>query len=727
MSKELTATIEVEEVENEIIVSEDEVQVVFTSDHSRATNRDLPNQHPIKAIDGLEEKLGTIEADIKLAKENKITNIKTINGQSLVGEGNIILGAGGSVMFSSYPAKFKGKRLSILGDSISTFGTPNQANATGTWNYPGNRCRYPQANLFTEVDYMYWKILLDKTGMEFGINESWAGSRVANTQATDSGDLGPNRCIASKTRIQHLGNNGTPNVIIVYGGTNDIAGSTLGTFNPEAPIKFATLTTTPPSNPASLTDDQIDDLDVSTFANAYVAMLVRLQRYYPEAIIVCLTPNYCKSYYGTNYVKMKNYVNCMIDICDFFGVEYIDLRKVGIGLMDMAGDTYTEALPDGIHPGIKGHKLIAEYVFNVLDSHYFIPESTAVNIPESGGSGGGEDEVPDGSQTTITRTTTNSHAQSIPANATATTNLAEVLELEADYHSSTGWAGNASTASSITFPVIEGDKIKANSFGPSSENGHTQSGIRVTFFKGDTVVISKSPSDILSEYTTYGYITVPSGADAVNVPFWTGSTKDNECYLLTMTDLSAGGTSSGGTTTEPEPETPSGGTTTDDGITWYTSEIEDNGGASSIKGGNIAVATGYGWAQVEAFQALIRNKNINAVKFVSTESSGVVTIGKTPSEKATTGTLLATKSWNSSNKDSNGLVTVILDETIKITGTEFIVFSYGQYGTPFRYKSSSTAVHGFYGRVPQVPTGGSGTAWSDATSYTLGVDYGYKE
>ena len=69
MSKELTATIEVEEVEDEIVVSEDEVHVVFTSDHSRATNRDLPNQHPIKAIDGLEEKLGTIEADIKLAKE----------------------------------------------------------------------------------------------------------------------------------------------------------------------------------------------------------------------------------------------------------------------------------------------------------------------------------------------------------------------------------------------------------------------------------------------------------------------------------------------------------------------------------------------------------------------------------------------------------------------------------------------------------------------------------
>lgn len=712
MSKEIIATVDVEEVEEEITVTADEIKVVFTSDHSRSSNRDLPNQHPIKAINGLEEKLGTLDADIKLAKENKITNLKTINGQSLIGEGNIVLGAGGSVVVSSYPAKFKGKRLSILGDSISTFGTPDQSNATGTWNYPGNRCRYPQSNLFTEVDYMYWKILIDKTGMELGINESWAGSRVANTQTSDSGDLGPNRCISSKTRIQHLGENGTPDVIVVYGGTNDIAGSTLGTFNPESPVEFATLTTTPPSNPASLTDEQIDDLDVSTFANAYVAMLIRLQRYYPEAIIVCLTPNYCKSYYGSNYVKMKNFVDCMIEICDFFGVEYIDLRKVGIGLMDMTADTYTSALPDGIHPGIKGHKLIAEYLFNVLDSHYFIPENTAVNIPD----GGAEDEVPD-SSTTITRTTTNSHAQSIPANATADTNLAEVLTLEADYHSSTGWIGNGDTASSITFPVVEGDKIVANSFGGPSENGHTQSGIRVTFFKGDTVVVSKAPAEILSEYTTYGYITVPSGVDAVNVPFWTGSTVENECYLITMNDLSVGG-STGDDSTDDE--------TTEDGVTWYTSEINDHGGPSGFIGGNIAVSTGYGWAQVDAFQALIRDKNINAVKFVTTETSGTVTIGKVASQGATTGTLLATKTWNSSNKTSSGLVTVILDETIKITGTEFLVFSYGQYGTPFRFVNGSSAVKGFYGRIPQVPEGGTGTAWSDATSYSLGVDYGYK-
>lgn len=719
MSKELVATIDVEAVEDEITVTEDEVKVVFTSDHSRASNRDAVNQHPIKSITGLEEKLGSIDADIKLANQNKISNLKTINGQSLVGDGNITIGAGGAVYVSSYPAKFKGKRLSILGDSISTFGTPDQSNATGTWNYPGNRCRYPQSNLFTEVDYMYWKILLDKTGMEFGINESWAGSRIANTQTSDSGDLGPNRCISSKTRIQHLGENGTPDVIIVYGGTNDIAGSTLGEFDPSNPITFATLTTTPPTNPASLTDEQIDDLDVSTFANGVVAMLVRLQRYYPEAIIVCLTPNYCKSYYGSDYVKMKNYVNCLIEICDFFGVEYIDLRKVGIGLMDMAGDTYTEALPDGIHPGIKGHKLIAEYLFNVLDSHFFIPESTTIDIPDS--SGGSEDEGDGGSTSTLTRTTTNSHAQDLPSDATASTNLASVLTIENDYHTSTGWAGDGNTGVSITFPVLPGDKIKANSFGGSAENGHTQSGIRVTFFNGDTVVVSKSPSEIYTEYSAYGYITVPSGVDCVNVPFWATSTADDECYLLTIGDSDLDIDDSSGETTEPDDPT-----TEVDGVTWYTDEI-NTAGISALT--NTATSTGYGWANYEVFQALIRNKPINVVKFVSESSSGTVTIGKVPSEKSSTGELLVTKTWNSSNKDSSNVVTLELGTDITITGTEMIVFSYGQYGTAFKYGSTSSAYKGFYGRVPYVDTanGGTGSDWSLADGYTLGVDYGYKE
>ena len=727
--------INVEDNSEEISVNSEEVKVKYYKDHSRLTNRDAKDQHPISSITGLDGRLSElnnkVDNSLKDIDYNSLKNtptFKTVNGHNIQGSGDIVLGAGGEVITTAYPMKFKGKKLSILGDSISTFGTPNQSNATGTWTYPGNRCRYPQANLFTQVDNMYWKILMDKMGLEFGINDSWAGSRIACTSTSDSGDQGPNRCISSQTRISHLGENGTPDIIIVYGGTNDIGGSvSLGTFNPDAPITFKTLTTTPPTSPAELTDEQLADLVDTNFASACVAMFARLQRTYPEAIILCMLPNYCKSYYGSTYGKLKKYCDVLKDVCEYFGVEVVDTRKVGLGLMDMSDDTYTSALPDGIHPGVKGHQLMAEYLFNVLDTHYLIPQALGYDIPSSGSESNdsSSDSSGDSSTTTkITRTTTNSHAQSIPSNATASTNLADVLTIEQDYYGSSGWIGNGGTGVSITFPVVPGDKIKANSFGPSSENGHTQSGIRVTFFKGDTCLISKSPSEILSEYTTNGYITVPSGADAVNVPFWTASTKDNECYLLTMTDLSAGGTSGGVDEEDTPTDTPSGGTT-DDGITWYTNEIE-TAGISKLT--NTAVATGYGWAQYEPYQALIRNKKINVVKFVSTESSGTVTIGKVPYEKASTGELIVTKTWNSSNKGSNNLVTLELGTDITITGTEMIVFSYGQYGTAFKYGSTSSQYKGFYGRVPYVDTanGGTGSDWSLADGYTLGVDYGYK-
>lgn len=332
---------------------------------------------------------------IKLINDNQITLNNKLNEKQnkLIAGANIIIdpetnvisavGGGAGEITDNTPTQYKlyGKRLCILGDSISTFGTPDQSNSEGKWTYPGNRCSYPQSNLFTDVEYMYRKQLINKTGMVLGINESWAGSLVSNTQASDSGDMGPNRCISSMTRINHLGENGTPDIIVVYGGTNDIPDTSLGTFDPENPVVLTNKSTI--ANPANLTDTQIrEELDVSTFVNAYVAMLVRLQYIYPDALIICMTPNYCKTYYGSNYVKMNNFVSTMKEICDYFGVPYIDLRKAGIGLMDMSNDTSTSYLPDGIHPGIKGQKYIFEYLYNFIMANYFVYNNETIIPPD---------------------------------------------------------------------------------------------------------------------------------------------------------------------------------------------------------------------------------------------------------------------------------------------------------------------------------------------------------
>jgi len=239
---------------------------------------------------------------------------------------------------------FFGKRLSILGDSISTFGgsadnDPRYAQV-GDPTYPGNRCRYPQNDLLTDVNYTYWYRIIHDFGMELGISESWAGSCVSNTQETDSGDLGPNRCMSSQTRIDHLAYNGTPDIILVYGGTNDYGRQfPLGTFSYDSVNGYS--------------DAQIAAMPNGTFAEAYKAMLTRLQKTYPDAKIYCITPNFT----GGDMGRLDTYVEVVKEACDFFGVQCIDIRSVGINVFNKSS-----YLPDNLHPNANGMLLLAEKI-----------------------------------------------------------------------------------------------------------------------------------------------------------------------------------------------------------------------------------------------------------------------------------------------------------------------------------------------------------------------------
>lgn len=273
------------------------------------------------------------------------------NADFAIGDENeydIVQFIGGHIVTKKFDSckGLRGKIFSFLGDSISTFGVPDQNNATGTWTYPGNRCRYPQNNLLTNVNFTWWKRLIDYFGARLGINESWAGSRVSNTQPTDSGDLGPNRCISSQTRIGHLGINGTPDYIFVYAGTNDAGNAVpLGTFDT--------------TNPKNLTEQQIAALPVDNFADAFRAMLIRLLYYYQQSKIIVLFPNFTESYY--TITDLDKYVEIEREACDFFGVKYIDLRTAGITVYNGSG-----YLPDGIHPNAAGMELLFNVVKNSL-------------------------------------------------------------------------------------------------------------------------------------------------------------------------------------------------------------------------------------------------------------------------------------------------------------------------------------------------------------------------
>ena len=179
--------------------------------------------------------------------------------------------------------------------------------------------------------------LILKLGFTLGINDSWAGSCVS-WNGSETSDAGADIYIASQTRIDHLNDNGSPDFILVNAGTNDIGKNvTVGTFNTESPVNY--------------TPEQIAALSVATFADAYRAMLIRLQKTYPLARIVVMLPNYTTSYYDPT--KADAYLEIIKEACDYFGIPWVDMRTTGITMYNTG--TYTG---DGIHPNVAGMTLL---------------------------------------------------------------------------------------------------------------------------------------------------------------------------------------------------------------------------------------------------------------------------------------------------------------------------------------------------------------------------------
>lgn len=125
---------------------------------------------------------------------------------------------------------YAGKTLSILGDSISTFA--GYIPVADGFNLE-HLARYPRDNLLTDVQETWWMQVIEALDARLGINDSWRGATCSGAAPVTSGTTGENAAMCNLTRIENLGSNGTPDVILFYGGTNDLAHvSKVGTFDP---------------------------------------------------------------------------------------------------------------------------------------------------------------------------------------------------------------------------------------------------------------------------------------------------------------------------------------------------------------------------------------------------------------------------------------------------------------------------------------------------------------
>lgn len=308
------------------------------------------------------------------AKQNALvsgTNIKTINNESILGSGNITVEGGAT------NNQWKDKVISIMGDSISTFQgwipTADGHNLNHVYYYPKTG--------LTDVTKTWWYSLIDELGAKLGVNESWSGSYVGNTSdseiITGGNNYGTKACMAGNTRIENLGANGTPDLILVYGGTNDVwtgnsrMGETVpGTFDSSVAYDI---------NPTTL----LATNKWTSFADAYRDMLLKMMYYYPKSRIVVLFPFYSDLGNGAyTHAKLDAFIEVQRNICDYFGVNYIDLRDCGINAGNVAAsknkDGYTTILVGNVHPNIDGMALMKDYIKARLLSFFETDEQETI-------------------------------------------------------------------------------------------------------------------------------------------------------------------------------------------------------------------------------------------------------------------------------------------------------------------------------------------------------------
>ena len=265
----------------------------------------------------------------------------------------------------------KGKYLSMIGDSISTFeGWSNVAPAaTGS-----GKCYYPKPFL-TDVRQTYWMKLCERTGMKLLVNNSYTGSRCANK------GNGPVVATGANDRCKQLHKNGiNPDYILINIGTNDFDGmdgsnETMGTWNGRGENY--------PANP--------DSQSPTSFREAYAVMLHRLRKNYPLAKIFCCTVP-CGDNKGGGYdefngagYNLVEFNDAIREIATAYGAHIVELATSGLDywtLSTLYGDY--DGNPTGVttyklHPSEAGMERYYEIIRSAMENE----DSSNVSCPRS--------------------------------------------------------------------------------------------------------------------------------------------------------------------------------------------------------------------------------------------------------------------------------------------------------------------------------------------------------
>lgn len=245
-----------------------------------------------------------------------------------------------------------GLKISILGDSISTFTNISSGSAAQTTNstIANNRVFYGDGTNGVSLNDTWWMQVMNKLGGELLVNNSYSRSTVfdPNDDKTIQGYY--ERCV---NLHDNTGDNAgeEPDIIIVYMGINDFSycRETLGLYED---IDFNTLIN---GNTYS---------DPTTTCEAYAIMLHKITNRYPDAEVYCFTLPAKKNFVGNEEAVYVRYNSSLKKLAEHFDCISVDTyHDSGIIRDKKTNEMY---LSDGVHPNKNGMTAIANAFINTF-------------------------------------------------------------------------------------------------------------------------------------------------------------------------------------------------------------------------------------------------------------------------------------------------------------------------------------------------------------------------
>lgn len=271
---------------------------------------------------------------------------------------------------------YQGKKLSVIGDSISTFnGVSNNTSYNKTIG--NNAVWYPKNNVnFYNYTYTYWGRLLNDLGMELCVNNAWSGSRLYGNPSINYADnmLGRATELDNDNRTPNNPSDDiNPDVILVYIGIND-----LHTGSPNDANLYKNLTAAN-ADQASVMNNWIASVEqtaqnsgstitpgttYTSWEAAYALSIKAMREKYPNAEIYCMLLVRSQDSRDTGNTLFEHYNCCISAIAEYFGATVIDQANDGYLLQENC-HAYGSDLKS-LHPNQKGHELMERVVVETI-------------------------------------------------------------------------------------------------------------------------------------------------------------------------------------------------------------------------------------------------------------------------------------------------------------------------------------------------------------------------